>query len=192
MSRQAERTPSAWWLSPGELEERGYRRCEHCEQLLPLTVSRCRRRQCPGYSETWARDTMRKIRENLRAYEGLVCMCTLTAPGQDVGLVWDRENCTHGSGVTCGREHGCKVLPAAAALWNEKSRGYWRELNRICKLRADRAVKRLGHEYKGGLLMYEWELQKRGVWHLHFLLGMETAVERAWAFEYVKAMRELG
>jgi hypothetical protein len=39
--------------------------------------------------------------------------------------------------------------------------------------------------------MYEWELQKRGVWHLHFVLGMDTPVERAWAFEYVKAMREL-
>jgi hypothetical protein len=83
------------------------------------------------------------------------------------------------------------VLAAAAALWNEKSRGYGRELNRFCKLRADRAVKRLGHEYKGGLLMYEWELQKRGVWHLHLVLGMETPVEQAWACEYVKAMREL-
>ena len=25
---------------------------------------------------------MRKIRENLRAYGGLACMCTLTAPGE--------------------------------------------------------------------------------------------------------------
>jgi hypothetical protein len=135
---------------------------------------------------------MRKIRENLRAYGGLVSMCTLTAPGEAMGLVWDRESCTHSADVTCGRAHGCKVLPAAAALWNEKSRGYWRELNRVCKLRADRAVKRLGHEYKGGVLMYEWELQRRGVWHLHFVLGMETGVEQLWAFEYVTAMRELG
>jgi hypothetical protein len=135
---------------------------------------------------------MRKIRENLRVYAGLVCMCTLTPPGEAMGLIWDRASCTHSAGVRCGAKHGCKVLPSAAALWNEKSRGYWRELNRVCKLRADRAVRRLGHEYKGGLLMYEWELQKRGVWHLHFALGMETAVERLWAFEYVKAMRELG
>ncbi len=39
--------------------------------------------------------------------------------------------------------------------------------------------------------MYEWELQRRGVWHLHFVLGMETAVERVWAFAYVQALREL-
>jgi hypothetical protein len=192
MSGRGELTPAAWWLDAGELENRGLKRCEHCKQLLPLTVSRCRRRTCPAYAEMWARDTMRKIRENLRAYGGLVCMCTLTPPGEAVGLVWDRGRCTHAAGVRCGAKYGCKVVPAAAALWNEKSRGYWRELNRVCKLRADRAVKRLGHEHKGGLLMYEWELQKRGVWHLHFVLGMESAVERLWAFEYVKAMRELG
>jgi hypothetical protein len=49
----------------------------------------------------------------------------------------------------------------------------------------------MGQDGKGGLLLYEWELQRRGVWHLHFVLGLESAVERAWAFEYVKAMREL-
>ncbi len=118
-------------------------------------------------------------------------MCTLTAPGEDVGLVWDRERCTHPRGERCSGPHGCRVVESAARLWNEKSKAMWRELNRVAKLRADRAIKRLGHEYKGGLLMYEWELQSRGVWHLHFVLGMETAVERAWAFEYVAALQAL-
>lgn len=49
-----------------------------------------------------------------------------------------------------------------------------------------------GAKVKGGVLLYEWELQRRGVWHQHFVVGMETAIERAWAFEYVAAMRELG
>jgi hypothetical protein len=71
------------------------------------------------------------------------------------------------------------------------SRAWWRELNRVCKQRADRAVSRLGYDRKGGLLLYEWELQRRGVWHLHFVVGLETAVERAWALEYVRAMRVL-
>jgi hypothetical protein len=134
---------------------------------------------------------MRKIRENLRAYGGLVSMCTLTAPGQDAGLVWDRATCRHGPAERCGRRFGCRVLPAAAELWNEQSRGWWRELNHRAKTRADRAVQRQGYEYKGGLLVYEWELQGRGVWHLHFVVGMETPVERVWAFEYVRAMREI-
>jgi hypothetical protein len=49
----------------------------------------------------------------------------------------------------------------------------------------------MGCNEKGGLLLYEWELQGRGVWHLHFVLGMETAFERVWATEYVRARREL-
>lgn len=191
MSRLVEPSALAGRLDAAALEARGYKRCEDCGGVLPLNVSRCRRRRCPGYAPTWARDTMRKIRENLRTYGGLVAMCTLTAPGEAAGLVWDRENCTHPAEVRCDGKKGCKVVPAAAELWNEKSRAWWRELNRRAKLRADRAVKRLGYEYKGGLLMYEWELQRRGLWHLHFILAMETAVERAWAFEYVASMREL-
>lgn len=192
MSQPTEPSVFAARLNTAALEARGFKRCEHCGGLLPLTVSRCRRRRCPGYAPTWARDTMRKVRENLRCYEGLVAMCTLTAPGEAAGLVWDRESCRHAAEVRCdGKRFGCKVEPAAAELWNESSRSWWRELNRRAKLRADRAMRRLGHEYKGGLLMYEWELQKRGVWHLHFVLGMETPLERAWAFEYVRAMREL-
>jgi hypothetical protein len=135
---------------------------------------------------------MRKIRENLRTYGGLACMCTLTAPGQESGLTWDRAVCTHTDGVTCSGKLGCRVVTEAAELWNEHSKSWWRELNRVAKQRADRAVRRLGHEYRGGLLAYEWELQSRGVWHLHFVLGMETDVERVWAFEYVNALRELG
>jgi hypothetical protein len=134
---------------------------------------------------------MRKIRENLRMYGGLACMCTLTAPGEAAGLVWDRSLCAHRPTEACDGRKGCRVVEGAAKLWNERSRGWWRELNRICKLRADRKVRRLGHDKKGGLLLYEWELQKRGVWHLHFVLGMETGVEQVWAREYVRAMREL-
>jgi hypothetical protein len=192
MSRQAEPSVFAGRLDAAALEARGYKRCEHCDGLLPLNVSRCRRRQCSGYAATWARDTMRKTRENLRAYGGLACMCTLTAPGQEAGLVWERRLCRHPEGVTCSGRIGCKVLAEAAELWNEHSKAWWRELNRIAKQRADRAVRRLGHDYRGGLLVYEWELQSRGVWHLHFVLEMETPVERVWAFEYVKALRELG
>lgn len=175
----------------GRLADRGYRRCDHCGELLPLSVSRCRRRTCPCYSAVWARDTMRKIRENLSTYGGLAAMCTLTAPGVDAGLVWDRARCRHSAHEACGKRFGCKVVPAAAELWNESSRAWWRDLNRVCKQRADRAVAGLGSAWKGGLLLYEWELQARGVWHLHFVVGLNTAVERAWAVEYVEAMREL-
>jgi len=34
---------------------------------------------------------MRKTRENLTVYGGLVAMTTVTAPGEASGLVWDRS-----------------------------------------------------------------------------------------------------
>ena len=140
----------------------------------------------------WARDTMRKIRENLRTYGGLASMLTLTAPGQAAGLPWDRTLCTHPPDERCdGKRKGCKVVKGAADSWNDLSRRYWSQLNRVCKKRADYRIASLGYDRKCGVLLYEWELQGRGVWHLHFVVGMETPVERAWAFEYVKAMREL-
>ena len=173
------------------LAELGYQLCPECGGLRPLTVSRCRSRRCPGYSRTWAQDTLRKIRENLRCYGGQAAMLTLTAPGVDVGLIWDRSQCSHPAGERCGGPKGCRVAWRAAALWNYLSHAYWRKLNRVCKQRADRALARRGARYKGGLLVYEWEFQQRGVWHLHFVVGLETPLERAWATEYAKAMEEL-
>jgi hypothetical protein len=134
---------------------------------------------------------MREIRENLRAYGGLACMCTLTAPGEAAGLVWDRSVCSHGAEERCDGRKGCRVVEGAAGAWKKHSRAWWRELNRVCKQWADRALHRLGYDSKGGILLYEWELQRRGVWHLHFVVGVKTGVDRAWAVEYVRAMREL-
>jgi len=136
---------------------------------------------------------MRKIRENMLTYGGLASMLTLTAPGEAAGLIWDRARCKHPDSEKCdGKIKGCRVEPHVAAIWNERSRGFWSQLNRVCKQRADRRVSDLGHDFKGGVLLYEWELQGRGVWHMHFVVGLETAVERVWAIEYVKAMRMLG
>ena len=166
MSRPAELSAAAVVAGPDRraaLAVRGMRLCEHCDRPLPSTVSRCRRRTCPGYSEIWARDTMRKSWTNLDVYGGLAAMLTLTAPGEAAGLVWDRSRCTHRPGERCDGRKGCRVVEGAAEKWNDLSRGWWRELNRVCKLRADRAVRKLGAEYKGGLLLYQWELQSRGV-----------------------------
>ena len=167
-----------------------FRPCEYCGQPLPAFVSRCRRRTCPAYASVWARDTRRKLRENLAAYRGMAAMLTLTAPGVDGGLEWDRESCSHEASVPCSGPRGCRVEMVAAARWNHFSRGLWRELNRVCKQRADRALRKLGaQDFKGHILAYQWEIQSRGVWHLHFVVGVASPREMAWAFEYVRAMR---
>lgn len=192
MSRPAERSASGRLRRDARLHELGYLRCEHCGHWRPPWVSRCRRRRCPAYAPIWARDAQRKLRENLRAYGGLVSMTTVTAPGVDAGLVWDKSRCTHPPGVKCDGRIGCKVVQAAADQWNESSRKWWRELNRIAKQHADRRLRELGYEKRGGLLAYGWEMQRRGVWHLHIVLGMATAPEREWARAYVAALDEIG
>jgi hypothetical protein len=53
---------------------------------------------------------MRKNRENLRTYGGLAAMCTLTPPGVDAGLAWDRSRCTHRPDEGCGQRFGCNVI----------------------------------------------------------------------------------
>ena len=192
MAKPAEACRPVWWLNDEQLADRGLQRCDYCDALYPAVLSRHRSRLCPGYSKMWARDMMRKIRVNLRGYGGLTCAIALTAPGEDAGLVWDRTRCRHPKGERCGGPKGCVVVEGAAAIWNAGSRRWWRELNRICKQRADRVIRRLGAKGRGGILMYEWELQKRGVWHLHLILGMQTAAERVWAIEYAKALSEVG
>ena len=89
MSRPAEpnRSPVSSTTPRSRL---GLPRCEHCGRPSPLARLAVPASTCPGYAQTWARDTMRKNRENLRTYGGLAAMCTLTPPGVDAGLVWDR------------------------------------------------------------------------------------------------------
>jgi hypothetical protein len=94
------------------------------------------------------------------------------------------------SGATGSRRAARWTL--ARQLSNERSQGWWSQLNRVAKLRVDRATKRRGARTKGGFRTYDLELQGRDVWHLHIVLGMETPIERAWAFEYVRGLRELG
>ena len=169
-----------------------WRWCEHCGKRLPAFLSRCRRRTCPEYAPVWARDTLRKLRENLRAYGGKAAMLTLTAPGVDVGLIWDSTACTHGPETTCSGPKGCRVAARPAEIWNRASRRLWREMNRVCKQRADRALHGLGaRDFRGHVLAYQWEIQTRSVWHLHFVVGVERPMEMAWAAEYVRAMRKL-
>jgi hypothetical protein len=144
--------------------------CETCRRPLPLLRGiyrgTCKRRDCPSYVLLWGRDQFTRLLVNLYWYRGRISMTTLTAPGFAVIPEGDQ---------------------AAARAWNEHHWTLWTKLNRVAKLRADRQTGR-----KGGVLAHARELQKRGVWHLHIALAMQTAVERAWAVAYVNALHELG
>ena len=159
-------------MRPWVLPRRGAQNvcCETCRRPLPLLGgfyrATCKRRDCPSYSSLWGRDQFTRLLVNLYWYRGRISMTTLTAPGYAVIPEGD---------------------PCAAEAWNAAHWKLWTQLNRVAKLRADRETGR-----KGGVLAHARELQKRGVWHLHIALAMQTAVERHWAVAYVDALHELG
>jgi hypothetical protein len=142
----------------------------------------CRRRRCPGYAPTWARDQRRKLFANLGAFEGRsarVLMLTITPPGADV-LPWDLAWCSARGPHRCSGKHGCRVKPISASGWNVTAAQRWRRLHRRAY---QDTICRFG---RGSLLLLArvWELQKRGVLHVHPVLGYATPRQRAAAIHY--------
>lgn len=107
---------------------------------------------------------------NLEHYGGRVWMITVTAPGADV-LPWD--------------ESGEYVQWDKGQAWNRTAQRRWTELHRW----AMQAVKReLGTAPRS--LVRVWQMQKRGVLHLHLVFGAETEDELRLARYYVGKLRE--
>jgi hypothetical protein len=176
MSRQAD--------GPAPLPRRRYfHRCT-CGRPIPEGVMRCSARTCPDFAPTWTRDTRRRLLENLRIVP-LTVMFSVTAPGSDL-YPFDPSFCSHRPVHRCSGRLGCRVHPELARAFNLRAGRWWGQLHRVAKVRADRAT---GH--KGRLLARVWEKQKRGLAHLHGVIGVGTPLERAWAKAYVTALREL-
>jgi hypothetical protein len=180
------------------IEYRSWRRCEDCGGPLGVNAHRCHRRTCPGYSESWARDTRRRLLDNLSAYGGRAVMLTLTPPGAG-DLPWDEGVCAHLGPHQHSGELGCRIESAYADRWNETAPERARQLNRVAKQRADRELRRRGINERRGKLVHAWEHQKRGALHQHLLVGMGsevqdrwgTNVDASWGRLYADALREL-
>lgn len=170
---------------PRTLPARGrvYHRCT-CGRPIPEGVRRCSARTCPEFAPIWARDTRRRLLENLRIVR-LTVMFSVTAPGADL-YPFDPQFCSHRPGTRCSGSSGCRVNPEMARAFNLRAGGWWSELHRAAKVRADRAT---GH--KGKLLARVWEKQRRGLAHVHGVIAVSTPTERAWAEGYVSALRDL-
>jgi hypothetical protein len=162
------------------------RRCRGCGRPLYGSATLCRSRRCPEYGLIWAGDQRQKLFRNLEVLPGEILLGAVTAPGADA-LPWD-------DGV-CGRleEHvhsgrlGCRVAQAKATEWNESAPGRWRQLHRRAY---QDTVKRCG---RGSvwLVARVWEMQARGVLHVHPVLAYGTAVQMAGARFYVARLAEL-
>lgn len=165
------------------LRDARWHRCK-CGRPIPEGVRRCSTRTCPEFAPIWARDTRRRLMENLRIVP-LTVMFTVTAPGADL-YPFDPRVCSHRPVTRCSGRLGCQVDPVMAAAFNRRAGKWWSELHRAAKVRADRAT---GH--KGKLLARVWEKQKRGLAHVHGVIAVATPVERSWAESYVTALGEL-
>lgn len=127
----------------------------------------CKRRGCPYCGRPWAFDWERSMRVNLEHYGGPVMMIAITPPGKDV-LPW-----------ACEKDHkhegwrGCRVDDEAADRWAEQCRENWKRLREDARIATQRATGLLPT-----ILLRVWEPQKRGVPHLHVVLGVATEAER--------------
>ena len=160
-----------------------FHRCS-CGRAIPVGVKRCSSRTCPEFAPIWARDTRRRLLENLRLVK-LSVMFSVTAPGADL-YPFDPRFCSHSASQRCSGRNGCRVDPVLAEAFNRKAGEWWSELHRAAKTRADRAT---GH--KGRIAARVWEKQKRGLAHVHGVITVSTPDELAWAEVYVTALREM-
>ena len=187
MSRPAERTASAP-AGASVLRLAGYgpgvwHRCK-CGRPIPLAAKRCSSRTCPEFAPTWARDTKRRLLENLRPLR-MTVMFSVTAPGSDL-YPFDPRFCSHRPVVACSGRLGCRVAPEAARAFNLKAGRWWSELHRAASKRAKDIT-----GFKGRLRARVWEKQQRGLAHVHGVLSVATPQELAWAKSYVEALTEL-
>lgn len=146
----------------------------------------CRRRTCPGYGPIWAGDQRRKLFENLDAYEGAaVRLGAVTAPGKLL-LPWDLDHCRLLGDHRCSGELGCRVNPDLAKAWNDTASEQWSRLNRTAYQRVQREL-----GLKPWVLARVFEMQHRGVLHVHPVLAYGTYAERRAADRYLDLVDEL-
>lgn len=141
-------------------------------------ASRCYSRRCPSCGILWAGDARVKMMRNVDAYGGDVAVVTITAPGKD-RLHHDPAGC---------------VLEDQAHDWNTLAPANWRELHRQALNATNRHLRRLQRDERAPvdarfrLVAKAWEFQRRGVLHVHVVVGMATGWEQELAAVYVSAL----
>lgn len=129
-------------------------------------------------------DVTRLLRENFSAGPEHVWLLTVTAPGAH------RFPC---SPATCGHKgkhvqrqaDGCRVDPRAAEGWNRTCEKRWSEVHR----RARQRVRRQGLNL--AFLARVFQMQARGLLHVHVAVGYEGTEQQLAAIAYMKALKEL-
>lgn len=153
----------------------------------------CKRRNCPRCGVHWARDWRRVMAINLAAKHGPVVLVSITAPGEE-RLPWDEAHCGHRRRHRHRGPSGCRVQQRAAREWADTATWRWARLRNAARLAAQRAGRNEATGELGAapsLLERVWEPQKRGVPHLHLVLGFATGAERQAARAFVDELKRL-
>lgn len=133
----------------------------------------------------WFGDVKRSLQANLRSYDANVWLVTVTAPGAEI-LPCSDETCGHKGDHPQRSQNGCVVDPDAAREWNRTASKRLAEMHR----RAIQIVRRqLGHG--SPVLAGVWQLQERGVLHVHLVLAHGNDADIAASRLYVATLREI-
>jgi len=166
-----------------------------CGKVIRRQARSCGRRWCDAVRPAWASSFRSVIHAALDAYcalygaEAKLLQGVLTCTAEP--WWWDRSKCNHGSEVECSGPRGCRVLPSVAEeqklLWSARRRD---TLNQA-RTASIRQLRREGWavERWPTLLVWVLEDQSRGVPHLHFVLGHTTALEKAFARAFFRALK---
>lgn len=160
------------------------------EVSCPDAFSRtCKRRCCPRCGNPWAQSWSKKIEVDLSAYDGPVCQIAITAPGAADHRRADGKVIAGVLPWACERDHdhrkaGCKVQDRAAERWCETLPERWPRFRDAARKR----VRRAG--LVPVLLVRVWEPQKRGVPHLHLVMGA-AGVDHVAAGKFARALHDL-
>ena len=100
-------------------------------------------------------------------------------------MEWDEHRCrTLGPHEHSGRL-GCRVRVSRAARWNESAAKRWRDLHRQAYQRCRR------EGLRPWLLTRVWEIQKRGLLHVHPVFAYSTLEEKRGADRYLEHLAAL-
>lgn len=113
-------------------------------------------------------------------------MSAVTAPGEPQ-LPWDRGHCATLGDHKCTGPIGCRVQAEAAEAWNRSAPDRWRRLHR----RAYQETVKACGPGSIHLVARAWELQDRGVLHVHPVVPYGTAREKVGARHYLRLLAEL-
>jgi hypothetical protein len=166
-----------------------------CGKRIRRERRSCGRRWCDAVRPSWASSFRSVIHGALDAYceiygsEAKLLQGVLTCSAEP--WWWDRSKCSHGPNVPCSGPRGCRVLDSVA----EEQRLLWsvrrRETLNLARTSAIRQLRREGWAEATwpSLLVWVLEDQSRGVPHLHFVLGHTTALEKAFARAFFRALK---